>query len=94
MRPRTIARRGTGSGGGALDRGREPDLTRAAANSVRLRPRGFRQWSQGAAELDHVAIMNTSSDSTNQFSTIAPIPVRPMIRAPHPENAETAFANL
>src|ERR1700731_3470440 len=36
--------------------GREPDLTGAAANSVRLRSRRFRQRRQGAAELDHVAI--------------------------------------
>src|SRR4029077_16825810 len=42
--------------GRALDLGREPDLTGAAANSVRLRSRRFRQWRQGAAELDHVAI--------------------------------------
>jgi hypothetical protein len=32
-----------GPGGGALDRGREPDLTDAAANFVRLRSRRFRQ---------------------------------------------------
>src|SRR6478672_1578534 len=42
--------------GRAIDLGREPDLTGAAANSVRLRSRRFRQWRQGAAELDHVAI--------------------------------------
>src|SRR5271169_3705340 len=40
----------------AIDLSREPDLTGAAANSVRLRSRRFRQWRQGAAELDHVAI--------------------------------------
>src|SRR6476646_7686519 len=42
--------------GRAIDLGREPDLTGAAANSVRLRSRRFRQRRQGAAELDHVAI--------------------------------------
>jgi hypothetical protein len=45
-----------GPGGGAIDLGREPDLTGAAANFVRLRSRRFRQQRQGAAELDHVAI--------------------------------------
>src|SRR4029077_14406002 len=43
-------------GAGAIDLGREPDLTGAAANFVRLRSRRFRQRRQGAAELDHVAI--------------------------------------
>jgi hypothetical protein len=42
--------------GRAMDLSREPDLTGAAANSVRLRSRRFRQRRQGAAELDHVAI--------------------------------------
>src|SRR6478609_1306601 len=42
--------------GRAIDLGRQPDLTGAAANSVRLRSRRFRQRRQGAAELDHVAI--------------------------------------
>src|ERR1700674_5545155 len=42
--------------GRAIDLGREPDLTGAAANSVRFRSRHFRQRRQGAAELDHVAI--------------------------------------
>src|SRR4029077_4888363 len=42
--------------GRAIDLGREPDMTGAAANSVRLRSRRFRQRRQGAAELDHVAI--------------------------------------
>src|SRR5207344_2171832 len=42
--------------GRAIDLGREPDLTGAAANSVRFRSRRFRQRRQGAAELDHVAI--------------------------------------
>src|SRR6185312_12433335 len=42
--------------GRAIDLGREPDLTGAAANSVRLRSRRFRQRRQGTAELDHVAI--------------------------------------
>src|SRR5271156_3233933 len=63
MRPRTIwaslsplkMRRGA-PGGRAIDLSREPDLTGAAANSVRLRSRRFRQRRQGAAELDHVAI--------------------------------------
>src|SRR6476646_1609983 len=62
--PRTIwaslsplkLRRGAAPGDGALDLSREPDLTGAAANFVRLRSRSFRQWRQGAAELDHVAI--------------------------------------
>src|ERR1700719_831903 len=42
--------------GRTIDLGREPDLTGATANSVRLRSRRFRQRRQGAAELDHVAI--------------------------------------
>src|SRR6478672_5908426 len=42
--------------GRAIDLSREPDLTGAAANSVRLRSRRFRQRRQGAAEPDHVAI--------------------------------------
>src|SRR6476619_988109 len=42
--------------GRAIDLSREPDLTGAAANSVRLRSRSSRQGRQGAAELDHVAI--------------------------------------
>src|SRR3546814_20133271 len=45
-----------GPGGGAIDLGREPDLTGAATNFVRLRSRRFRQRRQGVAELDHVAI--------------------------------------
>src|SRR6476646_6720436 len=45
-----------GPGGGAIDLSREPDLTGAAANFVRLRSRSSRQWRQGAAELDHVAV--------------------------------------
>ena len=60
MRPRTIwaslsplkMTYGAAPGDGAHDLGREPDLTGAAANSVRLRSRRFRQWRQGAAELD------------------------------------------
>src|SRR5271167_375748 len=40
----------------AIHLSREPDLTGAAANSVRFRSRRFRQRRQGAAELDHVAI--------------------------------------
>ena len=40
----------------SVDLSRQPDLTGAAANSVHLRSRRFRQRRQGAAELDHVAI--------------------------------------
>src|SRR5271167_216337 len=40
----------------AIDLSREPDLTGAAANSVRLRSRRIRQRREGPAELDHVAI--------------------------------------
>src|SRR6476619_2855045 len=62
MRPRTIwaslspLKMRRGPVGRDVDLSREPDLTGAAANSVRLRSRRFRQWRQGAAELDHVAI--------------------------------------
>src|ERR1700731_3047517 len=45
-----------GPGGCAIDLGREPDLTGAAANFVRLRAHRFRQRRQAPAEPDHVGI--------------------------------------
>jgi hypothetical protein len=39
--------------GRAIDLGREPDLTGAAANSVRLRSRRFRQLSRDQGENSH-----------------------------------------
>ena len=61
-------------GGHAIDLGREPDLTGTAANSVHLRSRRFRQWRQGAAELDYVAIAVSQSSrswkSARMFSSV------------------------